>query len=240
MKARTFLIIFSFSCFLGCKKQKIPQDNIWQNQQGIYKKKGSGRKLELKSDGTYILYNPPPPVGFCQLIEQCEYASKGKWGLLSNDVVEITSENYYRQQGFKYELKKENKFSRDSLYIKFNLPEDFVLYRGGDAVTFQILINNQSIRRTNNALTIIPKFMHLRAETSDSVNRNNFDFYFYKNGSAFQLFEESIDTKKSNYLTITLPNFDLCFFEFQSYKQELIFIKKKNKLIWQGESWERM
>src|SRR6218665_3512441 len=100
MKARTFLIIFSFSCFLGCKTQKIPQDNIWQNQQGIYKEKGSGRKLELKSDSTYILYNPP--VRFSPVIEeQCEYASKGKWGLLSNDVVEITSESYSRQQGFK-------------------------------------------------------------------------------------------------------------------------------------------
>src|SRR6218665_3951967 len=238
MKARTFLIIFSFSCFLGCKTQKIPQDNIWQNQQGIYKQKWSRNKLELKSDGTYILYNPP--LGFCLLLEQCEYASKGKWGLLSNDVVEITSENYYRQQGFKYELKKENKFSRDSLYIKFNLPEDFLLYRGDDAVTFQILINHKSIR-TNNALTIIPKLKYLQAETSDSVNRNNFDFYFYKNGSDyFRLFKEAIDTKKSNYLTITLPNFDLCFFDFELYKQELIFIKKKNKLIWQGESWERM
>src|SRR6218665_156401 len=237
MKARTFLIIFSFSCFLGCKTQKIPQDNIWQNQQGIYKEKGSGSKLELKSDGTYILYNPP--VRLCPVIEQCEYASKGKWGLLSNYILEITSESYYRQQGFKYELKKENKFSRDSLYIKFNLPEDFLRYRGDDAVTFQILVNHKLIL-TNNALTIIPKLKYLRAETSDSVNRNNFDFYFYKNGSDFRLFEEKIDTKKSNYLTITLPNFDLCFFEFQSYKQELIFIKKKNELIWQGESWERM
>jgi hypothetical protein len=53
----------------------------------------------------------------------------------------------------------------------------------------------------------------------------------------FEIFEEDIDTEKTNYLTITLPNFDLCFFEFEPYKQELLFIKNQKEIIWQGVSW---
>jgi len=64
MKAPILLILLAV-CQLNCKAQ----NNFDNAQQGIYKKKGSSVKLELKSDGTYILHNAP--VTFTPVIQQC-------------------------------------------------------------------------------------------------------------------------------------------------------------------------
>lgn len=94
---------------------------------GIYKQKRSSIRLKFESDGTYILYNPA--INFTPVIEQCEYASKGKWSIVSSDVLEITSENYLlRQKGFEYELKKENKFSRTVCISKLIFRQILTLY----------------------------------------------------------------------------------------------------------------
>jgi hypothetical protein len=245
MKAQQFLILFTY-CLFGCKTQQIVQGNISKSIQGIYKQKESSIKMELKADGSYILYNPL--VTFTPLVEQCEYASKGTWGKLSNDVLEITSENYYQQQkGFKYELQKDNKLSQDSLYIKINLPDSIVYYKSGNPVNFSFTFNDNVSKSisTNKNVIAISKQKHLglkpiqRNIIDFSLNANVLGTTLYKGRILFKIFEEEIDTEKYNHLTVNLPNFDLCFFEFEPYKAELIFVKNDSQLIWQGKVWEK-
>lgn len=244
MKA-PILIIFLAYFQLNCKAQNA----MYKDPQGIYKQKGSSVKLNLKSDGTYILYHPEGNGHF--EIEQCNYASKGKWKQISKDILEITSEDYYQQQeGFKYELKKENRFSQDSLYIKVNLPDSLIYYKRGIPVNFSFSFNNEVSKSisTNKSLIKLPKQKHLWPKTSNAGNTNHISFslnamisgtVLYKGRILFEIFEQDIDTEKTNYLTITLPHFDLCFFEFEPYDHELIFLKDSNELVWQGKSWKK-
>lgn len=242
MKTSTFitlLAIIHFSC--NAQNGKL--------QGGIYKQKGSSVKLELKSDNTYILYNPKGSGHFD--IEQCDYSSKGRWKQMSSDVLEITSEDHYqKQEGFKYELKKESKLSPDSLYISINLPDSLIYYRNGIPVNFSFTFNNNVSKDTssNKSSISLLKSKYLLPKTSNSINRNHIAFSvnanvsgttLYKGRIRFEIFEEDIDTEMANYLTINLPNFDLCFFEFEPYNQELILVKSREELIWQGKSWEK-
>lgn len=244
MKAPVFIILLIF-----CQLNSKAQNKLDTAQQGIYKQKGSSVKLELKSDSTYVLYNPEGNGHLA--IEECNYSSRGKWKQMSDEVLEIMSENYYqKQEGFEYELKKENKFSQDSLYITVNLPDNLIYYKNGIPVNFSFTFNNDVSKSiaTNQSSISLPKQKHLWPKTSSPVNRNHIAFALnanisgttlYKSRIMFEIFEEDIDTEKTNYLTITLPHFDLCFFEFEPYNKELLFVKNPKELIWQGKSWEK-
>jgi len=123
---------------------------------GIYKRQKSTQKLELKSDGTYTLFNTEQT--FTPVFEQCEIASAGKWSALSNDLLELISEdNYLKQKGFEYELKKENKFSQDSLYFQVNFSTDFHPIK----LDFTFNNNNSKSIKTEKANIVIPKSKHL-------------------------------------------------------------------------------
>lgn len=241
MKKVYIIIVLAF--IQSCTAQKTKSDLV-KNLVGVYKNKDTGKKLELHQDGSFVLYNAP--VEFTPVIEQCEYSSKGKWSQLSADVFEITSEDYYLQQnGFKYDLKKENKFSQDSLYINVKFPNDFHpvklnFYFNSD--------NNKSIHTESTVIKLL-KSKHLFPKSTYSVNRNHIKFSLdvnvsgtnlYKGRILFNIFEEDIDTEKTNYLTIILPNFDQCFYEFEPYKQENIFIKESGELLWQGYIWKKL
>jgi len=202
--------------------------------------KKSTERLELKTDGTYMLMRPE--VLFTPIVEQCDYASKGKWSLVADNMLEITSENYYLQQkGFEYELKKENKFSQDSLYVIVVFPTDF------HPVKLSLTFNNNNSKSiiTEKTSISIPKSKHLW-DRKTSINLISFNVnadvsgtVLYKSRVLFRIFEEYIDTEKYNHLTITLPNFDRCFFEFEPYYQELIYIKGENQILWQGDIWKK-
>jgi hypothetical protein len=196
--------------------------------------------LELNADGTFMLSKAE--IEFSPAIEQCDYASKGKWSEIADNVIEITSEDYYgKQEGFKYEIKKENKFSQDSLYIQVVFLNDFHPVRLG----FTFNHNNSKSITTDETYIVLPKSKHLWNnrtainQISFSLNADVLGTEMYKSRILFKIFEESIDTEKFNFLTISLPNFDRCFFEFEPYNQELMYIKNKNQLLWQGEIWEK-
>lgn len=214
---------------------------------GIYKQKGSSEKLELKLDGTYVLYKAP--AGFTPAIEQCEYASKGKWSKVSDDVLEITSENYYKEQnGFEYSIKKENKNSQDSLYIEVRLPDEFLYYKGKDVINFNFSFNynNSKSVSTNDNVIRLSKGNYLWERDNSrnlikfNLNANVSGTTLYKSRILFRIFEEYIDTERYNHLTIVLPNFDLCFFEFEPYNQEFLYVKSRNKFLWHGKIWEKL
>ena len=231
-----FTVVFQF---LGCISAN-GQDLKGQNIAGLYQSKMSTEKLELKSDGTYTLWKPE--ILFTPVIEQCHYASKGKWSVIADNVLEITSEDYYtKQKGFDYEIRKENKFSQDSLYIQVVFPTDFHPVKL--FITFNH--NNSKSVTTDKEYIVLPKSKHLwnrRTSTNHigfSLNADVSGTELYKGRILFKIFEESIDTEKYNYLTINLPNFDRCFFEFEPYYQELIYVKGRNQLFWRGEKWER-
>jgi len=215
-----------------------------QEMSGLYKRQESTEKLELKVDGAFTLFNSDQlstPV-----FEQCEIASKGKWLVLSNDVLELTSEDaYLKEKGFEYEIKKENKLSQDSLYIQVHFSNYFQ-----PSVNLWFMFNHQKDLFLEQGKTFIalPKSKYLFPKTTNSVNRNHIAFSLnvniqgttlYKSRILFEIFQEDIDTENTNYLTITLPNFDKCFLEFEPLNKELILIKSRNQLYWQGKLWKR-
>jgi hypothetical protein len=196
--------------------------------------------LDIHKDGTYTLNKAT--VSFTPVTEQCDYASRGKWSIIADNVIEITSENYYTEQkGYDYVIKKENKFSQDTLYIQVIFPTDFHPVKLG--VTFNH--NNGKSIITDNTCIILPKSKYLWNrrtsinQISFSLNADVSGMTLYKSKILFKIFEEYIDTEKFNFLTISLPNFDRCFFEFEPYNQELIYIKGKNQLLWQGKIWRK-
>ena len=224
---------------VGCISTKGQKLKV-QDLSGVYKRQESSEKLELKSDGTYIFWNAE--VSFTPVIEQCDFASKGKWSILADNVIEFTSEDYYREQkGYEYDIKKENKLSQDSLYIQVVFPTDFHPVK----LDFTFNHNNSKSITTEKMYIVLPKSKHLWDKRT-SINQISFSLNadvsgteLYKSRILFKIFEESIDTEKYNFLTIRLPYFDRCFFEFEPYNQELIFIKGKNQLLWQGDIWKR-
>ncbi|NYI49065.1 hypothetical protein [Macellibacteroides fermentans] len=237
MKKALVILIVSFQ-LIGCSSAKGQKTNTQFS--GVYEREESSEKLELKSDGTYTLWNPE--ITFTPVIEQCDYASTGKWTILADNVIEITSENYYTEQkGFGYDLKKENKLSQDSLYIQVVFPTDF--HPVNLNFTFNHK-NNKSIT-TDKTYIVLPKSKYLwnRRTATNQISFNlNADVSgteIYKGRILFKIFEESIDTEKHNYLTITLPSFDRCFFEFEPFYQDLILIKNKTTIIWQGDTWSK-
>ncbi|WP_299762457.1 hypothetical protein [uncultured Pontibacter sp.] len=238
MRKLLFTLIASFQ-LIGCistKDQKSAPNGV----SGIYMRDESSEKLEIKSDGTYTLWNAE--VLFTPVVEQCDYASKGRWSVVEDNVIEITSEDYYtKQKGLEYEIKKDNKFSQDSLYIKVVFPTDFHPVKLG----FTFNHNNSKSISTNTTYIVLPKSKYLwnRKTSTNQISFNlNADVSgttLYNSRILFKVFEIDIDTEKYNYLTVTLPNFDRCFFEFEPYNQELIYIKDKNQILWQGEVWKK-
>lgn len=238
MRKLLFILIAAFQ-LTGCLSTK-GQKLRGQDMSGVYKRQESSEKLELKSDRTYALWNAE--ISFTPVIEQCDYASKGKWSVVADNVLEITSEDYYtKQKGFEYEIKKESKFSQDSLYIQVVFPTDFHPVKLG----FTFNHNNSKSITTDKTYIVLPKSKHLwnrRTATNQvgfSLNADVSGTELYNSRILFKIFEESIDTEKYNHLTITLSNFDSCFFEFEPYYQELIYIKDRNQLLWRGEIWKK-
>lgn len=229
-------LVFQLISYATIKSQKIESQNVT----GIYERQKGAERLELKIDGTYILTRPE--VIFTPIIEQCDYISKGKWELVAKNVLEITSENYHLlQKGFEYELKKENKFSQDSLYIIVVFPTSFHPVKLN--LTFNY--NNSKSIITKKTSFSLPKSKHLWNRRT-STNLISFDVeadvsgtVLYKSRVLFKIFEIYFDTEKYNHLTIILPYFDQCFFEFEPYYQELIFIKGENQILWQGDIWSK-
>jgi hypothetical protein len=197
----------------------------------------------LNADGTYILKKAE--IKFTPSIEQCEIASKGKWSVLSNNILKITSEDKnFKQRGFNYEIKKENKLSQDSLYIKINLPIESVEL----PIKYEFYFNNNVSKsiETLKTFIVIPKSKYLSAKKLNLTNRIDFSInanvtgtYLYKSRILFNIFEEDIDTEKANYLTITLPYFDRCFLEFEPFNNDLIYIKNNKQLFWKGNIWKK-
>ncbi|QBR12181.1 hypothetical protein [Sphingobacterium sp. CZ-2] len=238
MRKFLFISIVAFQ-LIGCISTKGQKLKV-QNTTGVYQRQKSSEKLEFKSDGTYTLWNAE--ISFTPVIEQCDYASKGKWSVIAYNVLEITSEDYYtKQKGFEYEIKKQNKFSQDSLYIQVIFPTDF------HSVKLDFTFNHDNSKSviTDKAYMVLPKSKHLwnrrtaANQIGFSLNADVSGTELYNGRILFKIFEESIDTEKYNYLTITLPNFDRCFFEFEPYYQELIYIKGRNQLLWRGEIWKK-
>jgi hypothetical protein len=139
----------------------------------------------------------------------------------------------------------EKMLSSDSLYIHVQLPSGLPPVK----LEFNFSNDNSKTVSTSDTLVRLSKLKHLFPKRLNTVNRNHIGFSsnadisgteLYRSRIMFEIFEEDIDTEKLNYITISLPNFDLCFFSFESYNQELIYVKKQNELIWQGTSWKNM
>lgn len=243
MKNKIFFLIVVLS-LISCHSYRVVNFEVKRNENnmvGTYRQEGSTKKIKLTADGFYKLYNPEGN-GHYEL-EQCEYSSKGKWKQLSNDVLAIISENYYlKQEGFIYDLKQENELSNDSLYIEVKHKNSFhpVKYN------FTFNYHTQKSVSSTKANFAIAKAKYLYAKPNEIntisffIDANISGTTIYKGRIMFEILEQDINTEKGNHLTITLPNFDLCFFEFEPYDQEMIFIKDEKVLVWQGNEWHKL
>lgn len=230
------IIVFQLISCISTKGQRLKVLDM----SGVYERQESSEKLELKPDGTYTLWNAE--ISFTPIIEQCDYASKGRWSVMAENMIEITSEDYYTEQkGYKYEIKEENKLSQDSLYIQVIFPTEFHPVK----LSFTFNHNNSKSITTDKTYIVLAKSKYLwdrRTSTNQisfNINADISGIKLYNSRILFKIFEEYINTEKYNYFTIILPNFDRCFFEFEPYYQELIYIKDKNQLLWQGDIWKR-
>lgn len=194
--------------------------------------------LHFNKDGTFVLNRAV--ANFTPVVEQCSYASKGKWHSLGNEAIEITSENYYtKQKGYQYNIIKENNSVQDSLYIMINLPKDLPSmkaiiifnYKKDNpiiATDFPIILSKSEYLWKNNT-----PINNLQVRLEPNISGE--DFIKYRIG--FDIVNENINTDKYNSLTINFPFFDQCFLYFEPYYKELIFIKNNKHLYWQGETW---
>jgi hypothetical protein len=192
-------------------------------------------------NGEYVLYNPKSKQS--PLFVQCDYASKGKWSIVERNLIQITSENYYLEQaGYKYSIEGERKYSDDSLYIVLKLPDNV------PPLKMTLNFNHQagkSVTSLNNFIAL-PKLK----DYSNKIRETNFISLaleadvsgenIYRSRVTFKIFEKYINTNDSNYLTVVLPNFDNCFYEFEPIANELLYIKNNNQIYWKGEIWSRI
>jgi len=236
------LIIVMSSC-----RPMISNNKDIESLAGSYKLKNGNKiyqalseknydKIVLNRDSTYLLYHAQ--ANFSPAIEQCDLASRGKWLQISKNVISLISEdNFLKQDGFKYELKEERKYSQDSIYFNVEFPTE---YRPID-LTF--IFNNSERYNTDKLYISLPKKKYLQ---SYSISENLIDFSLnanisgtktYRSRILFDIFNKKIDTHKNNYFTIKLPYFDQCFFEFEPYDHSLIYRKNKNTLFWKGLEW---
>lgn len=195
--------------------------------------------LHFYKDGTFVLNRAV--AHFTPTVEQCSYASKGKWRSLGNETIEITSEDEYtKQKGYQYNIKKENNPAQDSLYIMINLPKDLPPMKA--IITFNhkkdnpivatdfpiMLSKSQYLWKDNTPIN------HLQVRLEPDISGEN----FIKHRTGFDIVSENINTNQYNVLTIDTPFFDRCFLYFEPYYKELVFIKHNKHLYWQGETWE--
>ncbi|MFY1047293.1 hypothetical protein [Chryseobacterium sp. GP-SGM7] len=234
------IIILSFwaTSSVGQTKDEVSGTYKLKNGNKIYQALSDKNyeKIVLNEDNTYLLYHAQ--ANFSPVIEQCDLASKGKWTKISNDVIDLVSEDYIiKQDGFKYELKQENKLSQDSIYFDVEFPNDY------HPVTMTFNFNYGEWYTTDKLHISLPKNKYLRSDPSieNSINLTLDAIVsgskIYKSRIMFKIFNETFDTHKNNYFTIKLPYFDQCFFEFEPYDHSFMYIKDKNTLQWQGEEW---
>ncbi|MDH6254466.1 hypothetical protein M2347_004193 [Chryseobacterium sp. H1D6B] len=232
------LLFFQSSFLMGQKKNDINGVYFLKNGGKLYQALSdvNYEKLVLYENNTYILFHAR--ADFSPVVEQCEYASKGEWKQISNDIVDLTSEdNYLKQDGFKYELKKEKKLSSDSIYLEVVFPDEF------RPVTLIYYFNGTNRFSTDQSKISLPKKKYFRFlplnvseinfKLESTLNGNT----MYKSRAMFEIFNEKVDISEYNYFTIKLPFFNRCFYEFESYNHSYVYIKDKNTLVWQGQEW---
>lgn len=234
-KMKNYIIILLQFCVCGYFHSQVTND-----YSGVYKIKDSEQKLELDSKGLYTLYNPD---SFGHLATDfCEYSSKGQWKKISSDVIDLTSENYYlKQDGFKYDLKQESKLSQDSVYIDVILPKDFEDVAN---LEFDFLFNyktSKRIRSVNNRIKLSKKdysLVGIKNQLTLNLMFNAKGERFFNNRLNYNILQDyPLDVKKFNYFTISLPNFNQCFFDFEPYYHSYVYVKDKKTLMWKGEEW---
>ncbi|WP_131797316.1 hypothetical protein [Chryseobacterium kwangjuense] len=229
------LILILQICFCNFVNSQVIND-----YSGVYKIKGSEQRLELNSKGSYILYNPE---SFGHLATDfCKYSSKGQWRTISSDVIDLTSENYYlKQDGFKYDLKKESKLSQDSVYIDIIVPKDFENIATPE---FDLLFNyktSKRIRSVSNRIKLSKQdysLMKVKNQLTLNLMFNAKGERFFNNRLNYNILQDyPLDVDKFNYFTISVPNFNQCFFDFEPYYHSYIYVKDKKTLMWKGEEW---
>ena len=119
----TGLIIIALLQLTSCISYSNSQRNM-SNLSGLYTSNIGNERLDLDTDGYYILYND---TNIVVNKECCDIKSKGKWTCIAPNVINLISENYYeKQKGFEYNLIKENRLSQDSLYFHVVFPDVFL------------------------------------------------------------------------------------------------------------------
>lgn len=122
MKVKITIIFLLSLIVLSCKSHK--EISTIESLSGKYNKENSTCSLTLDSNGEYKINCPILPQSKPLVYGNCNTVSKGVWFAENNNTVKLISENYLKKQkGYEYVLRKEQKFSKDSIYIKVVIPD---------------------------------------------------------------------------------------------------------------------
>lgn len=238
-KLAIWFLLLSVFAYLSCKSTKTINN---KNYSGIYKLEQSRDKLELNPDGSYVLWSDT--IISRGRYAVCKFRSKGEWKIVNADFIELSSNNYYDTlQGVQYEVTRELKYAKDSLYFHIVYPDTTL------PVQMYFIFDNERLDEIRSESTYIALSKKTYIPDGDSsinvyfgLRTQNMGYEYVRSRQSFDVFPNMIllETEKYNYYTIRLPNFTDCFFDFEPYTQEYIRRKNANVLLWRGEVWKKL
>ncbi len=200
--------------------------------------------LTLYQDGNYVAgYD-----GNCvqHPVSQCPYFSKGRWLMLAENMLEITSDSpEIHNISDSLKLYSNYKLSQDSLYINIIFP----IHSKNNYLQYEIngkeMIYCKSVHAWNDTVTTI--VMHRKNLLNDSIfdmKISIFDeiLWIFSNEYTklkYDLFDNHI-TVEGQYNCIDIPFLyvDMCYLEFERLENNIMMLRN-NKIYWRGLVWKK-
>jgi hypothetical protein len=169
--------------------------------------------------------------------------AKGKFKFISSDVAVLSNDSSFL--AINYEMKKTVDLSKDTVYIKIDLPEDKEFYTHRFRFIFKIL-------RYGPPIEIDSPILKIARNKIQGYGAGNFGLTIqdlglsYSSGDSkcysrtiYRVFDKfQLDTINNCY-NVELPGFNECFIERMDVEDDLIYVKKDNVVIWRGWTYEK-
>ena len=233
---RKFVLIGFRSLFL--RLAFLPCFGQGGGQEGTYQKVKGKELLILHNDGTFLCLRNHIQKSDV-VIPLCDTLAQGFWRRHAGFI------NLKNRSGFNqvdYSIKESESGSKDSFYFQILLPaEDALNYRN---FIFSIA-TSPGYRRYDQAGT--PEFAIAKKGENTAFTFTIRDIAPNTNPGEktyqriyFRVFEDyRPKSSAANFFTITMKNFDQCFYEAMDVDGEIIGIDK-NSLFWRGNVYEKI
>jgi hypothetical protein len=239
-----FLLFFLSSLYyLRTYSQTTARHYNLKSFVGQYKS-SDGSQFIIRKDGSFFILKGHNKF-FDAAIAGCDTISKGYWHFFSESAIKLANDKNFRT--VKFTELEENKFSKDSIYLKIELPKDDAFFDG--RFKYQIIIMGRiDFLESTKSMIAIPKkkvfengdlYYHLGLMIQDLSPLN-----CKLNGKCYQrIYFNIIDdyglNTKSNYFTIRLTDFNNCYVECADVDNQLVFITD-SRIHWQDIDFTRV